>query len=232
MPSTRRQLLTAAGLTSLTALLAACGSSPQAPKTQNQTSTADATSTNIQPAGRIEDQGYQLNSRVEGAPTATLYTDFQCPYCKAVDPAFHEAATLLDGTMNVTVKNLPLPGHTYALPAAYAVMAAEAQGKRHEYSTKIFDQQQNWSQAQDITAVLETFTSYAQDLGLDTDRFTTDLRKEELHQIVETEFQEALDLGAQGTPSFAVDGKISQTLDSSSTAQEIVTEFKRLANLS
>lgn len=228
MPFPRRQLLTTAGLTALTAFLAACTSSPQTPQTQNHTSTASA---KPQPAGRIQDQGYQLNSRVEGAPTATLYTDFQCPYCKAVDPAVHEAAALLDGTMNVTVKNFPLPGHAYALPAAYAVMAAEAQGKRHEYSTTLFDQQENWSQAEDIPAVLETLTGYAQDLGLDTDRFTTDLRKEELHRIVSTEFQDAIDLGAQGTPTFAVNGTISQDLDASSTAQEIVAEFKRLANL-
>ena len=73
--------------------------------------------------------GYRLNREVPGAGTATLYTDYQCPYCAKAEPKFEEAAKKLDGIMNVTVRHMPLNMHANAVPAALAVEAATAQGK-------------------------------------------------------------------------------------------------------
>ena len=80
--------------------------------------------------------GYRLNSEVPGAGTATLYTDYQCPYCAKAEPKFEEAAKKLDGVLNVTVRHMPLDIHANAVPAALAVQAAEAQGKHVEMANR------------------------------------------------------------------------------------------------
>ena len=88
--------------------------------------------------------GYRLNREVPGAGTATLYTDYQCPYCAKAEPKFEEAAKKLDGVLNVTVRHMPLNMHANAVPAALAVEAAEAQGKHVEMANKLFAAQNDW----------------------------------------------------------------------------------------
>ena len=82
--------------------LVACGGSTES------TSGVSAATSGESAAGVRTDAGYQLNAVTDGAPTVTLYTDLQCPYCAKADPKYREAAAELEGTMNVTVRHFPL----------------------------------------------------------------------------------------------------------------------------
>ncbi len=88
--------------------------------------------------GERDEVGYHLNTPKQGAPTVTLYTDYQCPYCAKAEPTYEKVAKDLEGTMNVTVRNMPLSQiHKNAIAAAQAVQAAELQGKHLEMANKL-----------------------------------------------------------------------------------------------
>lgn len=222
MRITRRTALTGTGFIALAGLLAACGAA--------KTESTDHTAADADHMGRNEN-GFQLNTVVKDAPVATLYTDFQCPYCKIAEPNFEEAARELDGVMNMTVKNLPLPMHANAVSAARAVMAAEQQGKRIAFTHKIFDQQDDWKNTSDPDALLEKYVSYAETIGLDLEKFRADFKNEKLHKIVEDEYAESLELGVRGTPSYLVDGVHAPELESSSSVDELVSTFKKMGGI-
>ena len=175
--------------------------------------------------------GYRLNSEVPGAGTATLYTDYQCPYCAKAEPKFEEAAKKLDGVLNVTVRHMPLDIHANAVPAALAVQAAEAQGKHVEMANKVFSTQEDWKNTKDIAALRTLFGNYAKELGLDTDKFDKDLVDEKTLEIVKKDYDHALSIGVKGTPSFVVNDKVVQGLDSASSVDELIETFKREAGV-
>ncbi len=178
---------------------------------------------------RTED-GYHLNKVVKDAPTVTLYTDYQCPYCGKIDPTFNDVAKKLEGEMNVTVKHFPLPMHDYAAPAAHAVQAAENQGKHTEMVEAVFKHQEDWKQATNADAVYnDFFAKYAEELKLDMDQFKTDYNSELTKNLVETDYKSGENIDVKGTPTVAVNGKVLENVESSTPADEIVSEAKKAA---
>lgn len=175
--------------------------------------------------------GFRLNREVPGAGTATLYTDYQCPYCAKTEPKFEEAAKKLDGIMNVTVRNMPLNMHANAVPAALAVQAAEAQGKHLEMADKLFATQNDWKNIKERDKLRTLFTNYAKELGLNTEEFDKVLVASETVKPIQRDYEHAVKIGAKGTPTFAVNDKVVEGLDSSSSVDDLVSTFKREAGV-
>lgn len=175
--------------------------------------------------------GYRLNREVPGAGTATLYTDYQCPYCAKTEPKFEEAAKKLDGIMNVTVRNMPLNMHANAVPAALAVQAAEAQGKHLEMADKLFATQNDWKGISERDKLRTRFNDYAKELGLNTEEFNKVLVASDTIKPIQRDYEHAVKIGAKGTPTFAVNDKVIEGLDSSSSVDDLVSTFKREAGV-
>lgn len=175
--------------------------------------------------------GFRLNREVPGAGTATLYTDYQCPYCAKAEPKFEEAAKKLDGIMNVTVRNMPLNMHANAVPAALAVQAAEAQGKHLEMADKLFATQNDWKGISERDKLRTLFNNYAKELGLNTEEFNKVLVASETVKPIQRDYEHAVKIGAKGTPTFAVNDKVVEGLDSSSSVDDLVSTFKREAGV-
>lgn len=176
--------------------------------------------------------GFRLNREVPGAGTATLYTDYQCPYCAKTEPKFEEAAKKLDGIMNVTVRNMPLNMHANAVPAALAVQAAEAQGKHLEMADKLFATQNDWKGISERDKLRTLFNNYAKELGLNTEEFNKVLVASETVKPIQRDYEHAVKIGAKGTPTFAVNDKVVEGLDSSSSSvDDLVSTFKREAGV-
>lgn len=175
--------------------------------------------------------GYRLNREVPGAGTATLYTDYQCPYCAKTEPKFEEAAKKLDGIMNVTVRNMPLNVHANAVPAALAVQAAEAQGKHLEMADKLFATQNDWKGIKERAELRTRFNDYAKELGLNTEEFNKVLVASDTIKPIQRDYEHAVKIGAKGTPTFAVNDKVIEGLDSSSSVDDLVSTFKREAGV-
>lgn len=175
--------------------------------------------------------GYRLNREVPGAGTATLYTDYQCPYCAKAEPKFEEAAKKLDGIMNVTVRHMPLNMHANAVPAALAVEAATAQGKHLEMANKLFNTQNDWKNIKERDKLRTLFNDYAKELGLNVEEFDKVLLASDTVKPIQRDYEHAVKIGVKGTPTFAVNDKVVEGLDSSSSVEDLVSTFKREAGV-
>ena len=245
-PLNRRTLLL--GVVPAAALgLSACGSSSSQPSASASSSgSASASASATASASASADPsasatasataddgyvGYRLNREVPGAGTATLYTDYQCPYCAKAEPKFEEAAKKLDGIMNVTVRNMPLNMHANAVPAALAVEAAEAQGKHLEMANKLFATQNDWKNIKERDKLRTLFNDYAKELGLNVEEFDKVLLASDTVKPIQRDYEHAVKIGVKGTPTFAVNDKVIEGLDSSSSVDDLVSTFKRDAGV-
>ena len=245
-PLNRRTLLL--GVVPAAALgLSACGSSssqPSASASASGSASASASATasasaSADPSASVSGSataddgyvGYRLNREVPGAGTATLYTDYQCPYCAKAEPKFEEAAKKLDGIMNVTVRHMPLNMHANAVPAALAVEAAEAQGKHLEMANKLFATQNDWKNIKERDKLRTLFNDYAKELGLNVEEFDKVLLASDTVKPIQRDYEHAVKIGVKGTPTFAVNDKVVEGLDSSSSVDDLVSTFKREAGV-
>lgn len=179
-----------------------------------------------------DDTGYHLNKLVDGAPTVTLYTDYEVFECAKAELAYEKAAKDLEGTMNVTVRNMPLSQiHKNAIAAAQAVQAAELQGKHLEMANKLFETQDSWKDITEQTEFAGVLLSYAQELGLDEEKFKTDLVDPKTIDLIKGDFEYGQKIGVKGTPQFAVNDKPLENVDSSTSAEDMAKEFKKAAGL-
>ena len=222
----------ASGSASASASTAATSASASASATASASASADP-SASVSGSATADDGyvGYRLNREVPGAGTATLYTDYQCPYCAKAEPKFEEAAKKLDGIMNVTVRHMPLNMHANAVPAALAVEAATAQGKHLEMANKLFNTQNDWKNIKERDKLRTLFNDYAKELGLNVEEFDKVLLASDTVKPIQRDYEHAVKIGVKGTPTFAVNDKVVEGLDSSSSVDDLVSTFKREAGV-
>jgi protein-disulfide isomerase len=142
-------------------------------------------------------------SPVKGSPrapvTIVVFSDFQCPFCGRAEPTVKQLEDEYKDKLKVVWKNQPLPFHPNAMPAAKAAMAANKQGKFWEMHDKLFSNQQALGDA--------VYAQYAKELGLDMAKFNADLNSPEIAQSIQKDMQEGASLGANGTPTFFINGR-------------------------
>lgn len=142
------------------------------------------------------------NSPVKGPANAKVtiveFSDFQCPFCQMGANNVEQVLKKYPNDVKLVFKNLPLPMHAQAKPAAKAALAANKQGKFWEFHDAFFANQQKLGPA--------FFEQKAKDLGLDMDRFKKDMESPELDKQVDEEMALAQQHGVMGTPGFIVGG--------------------------
>jgi protein-disulfide isomerase len=169
-----------------------------------------------QDAGRTDTTA---DTKVKGDPEASVtlieYSDFQCPACAAYYPLTKRLSEEFPDTLKVVYRHYPLTRiHPNAFPAARAAEAAHWQGKFWEMHDLLFEKQKEWSGLSDPT---DTFTAYAQGIGLDTERFREDLKDSGLGTAVKADQAKGDRDKVQGTPTFLLNG---QKLDNPSSYEE------------
>lgn len=127
-------------------------------------------------------------------------SDFQCPVCKRAYQPMKQLHKDFPSQVELVFKQLPLSMHKYALPGAIASMAAARQGKFWEYADILFTK---WGRFEDAMLV-----GIATQLGLNIPRFKKDMADPLLRARAQTESEASLAIGARGTPSFLINGKL------------------------
>jgi len=149
---------------------------------------------------------YSVNT--EGAPvrgdedaklTIVEFSDFQCPFCRRVNPTLAKILEEYGDKVKIVFKHLPLSIHPKAPAAHAAAEAAHRQGKFWPMHDRIFADQAAMSP--------EKYLEYAQELGLDMERFQRDLNDPAIRQRIESDSAEGASLGVSGTPAFFVNGR-------------------------
>lgn len=152
-----------------------------------------------QPTNHIKGEGKK-------GVTLTEYGDFQCPICLAYEPSVKEVYSRFSKDIYFQFRNLPLVSiHPNAFAAARAAEAAGMQNKYWEMHDKLYENQSAWSGSNNA---LSLFKTYAQQIGIDVDKFTTDYAKKEVNDAINAdlaEFQKTRQ--DQQTPTFFINGK-------------------------
>jgi protein-disulfide isomerase len=136
----------------------------------------------------------------EAPVTALEYGDYECPYCRGAARDVHRMLDLYPGSIRFVFRNFPIPQlHPHAEQAAEAAEAAAAQGKFWE----MYELLLRPSSGLDLDSLL----SYARDLGLDTDRFRSEVTGRAYAAKIEHDVREGIRNGVNATPKFYIDGK-------------------------
>ncbi len=139
-----------------------------------------------------------LRGPADAPVTIVEFSDFQCPFCKKVQPVLQQLSETYGDQLRWSFKDLPLNNiHPEAQRAAEASRCAGEQGKFWEYRAGLFE-------APRVTQDLHQ--RLGESLGLDLDSFQECLASEKYRQLVEGDSEEATRLGITGTPAFLVNG--------------------------
>ena len=135
----------------------------------------------------------------EAPVTLVEYADFECPYCGQAEPIVREL--LADfGDIRYVWRHLPLRDvHPHAQFAAEAAEAAARQGAFWAMHDLLLDHQG--------ALLTPDLVGYAEQLGLDVARFTTDLRRHAGAARVAQDVDSADLSGVSGTPTFFLNGR-------------------------
>jgi Na+/H+ antiporter NhaA len=138
---------------------------------------------------------------VDDAPiTLVEYGDFECPYCGQAEPIIRELLSACDDDLRFVFRHLPLSDvHPHAQMAAEAAEAAAAQGAFWAMHDLLFAHQD------ELTA--RALRSYADELGLDPERFSDELRRRRHAARVRDDVATADASGVTGTPTFFINGR-------------------------
>jgi len=147
-------------------------------------------------------------AHVRGNPDAPVtleeFADFQCPPCGQFAPFAEELLREYDSRLRVVFRNFPLPAHEHAREAALAAEAAGFQGKFWEMHDTLYREQAAWSKAPNAR---ELFESYAGTLGLDMDKFKTDMDSDAAKARVDSDHALGDFLGVKVTPTLFINNR-------------------------
>jgi protein-disulfide isomerase len=162
--------------------------------------------------GEKEDTKTAFKVPVAGSPqfgggdkalaTIVVFSDFQCPYCKKVEPTFKALKEKYGDKIRFVWKNEPLPFHPRAEPAAQMALEARAQkGDKGfwEAHDKLFESQPKLEDA-DIEKV-------AEEMKLDMAKVKAAMKEHKYKKEIDADMDLADDVQASGTPHMFINGR-------------------------
>ncbi|HEY7492551.1 MAG TPA: thioredoxin domain-containing protein, partial [Candidatus Tectomicrobia bacterium] len=151
------------------------------------------------PTVHVSTEGEPSLGPTNAAVTIVEFSDFQCPYCRSVQPALKQLLQEYQDRVKLVFRDFPLRNiHPQAQKAAEAAQCAAEQQQFWPYHDKLFA-------ATELQ--VNELKQYAQDLGLNMQQFTTCLDSDKYAQAVERDLQDGMQAGVSATPSFFVNGQ-------------------------
>ena len=156
--------------------------------------------------------------------TLVEYGDFECTYCGQAEQVIRELLSSLGADVRYVWRHLPLNDvHPRAQLAAEASEAAAAQGKFWDMYDALLSHQDE--------LVPRDLTRHAEQLGLNVDRFTDELRRREYAPRVSEDVTSADESGVSGTPTFFINGRRHYGVYDIDTLTDAVRAAKNRARL-
>jgi protein-disulfide isomerase len=169
------------------------------PKPQRLRALYGTEDTIIDLAVPVDPEREHIRGPVRALVTLVEYADFECPYCGQAEPVIREL--LADyGDLCYVWRHLPLTDvHPHAMLAAQASEAAAAQDRFFEMHDELLDHQG--------ALTIKDIMRYAAEIGLDTERFTRDMRNDVGAAKIAADTDSADLSSVSGTPTFFINGK-------------------------
>jgi protein-disulfide isomerase len=155
---------------------------------------------------------------VEAALTLVEYGDFECPFCGLAVPEVRQLRTRLGDDLRFVYRHFPRPEHPHAKHAAEAAECAAAQGEDRFWAMHdaLFANQNALDDAH--------VRQYAEDIGLDVQRFGADMAHHTYLERVHQDLEGAVRSDVHGTPTFFING---QRYEGPATASDLYPELLR-----
>jgi protein-disulfide isomerase len=131
--------------------------------------------------------------------TIVEFTDYQCPFCQGFySRAYKELKKQYvdTGKLRFVLRDLPLPNHQFAKPAAIASHCAGEQNKFWEMHDALFEGGGKLNP--------DDILDYASTIGLQEDPFNTCLTSGKFKNDINQDVQDAKNAGIRGTPAFVI----------------------------
>jgi Na+/H+ antiporter NhaA len=136
----------------------------------------------------------------DAAVTLLEYGDYECPYCGQAEGIIRELLLSFGDDLRYVWRHLPLNDvHPHAQMAAEAAEAAGAQGR-------FWDMHDTLIAHQDALRAVD-LVGYAEELGLDVERFWDELRRRVHAPRVAEDVASADASGVSGTPTFFINSR-------------------------
>ena len=135
-----------------------------------------------------------VSGNPNGDVTVVEFFDYRCPYCKrALEPVLELLAS--DQGVRVVWKEFPILGPVSRF-AARAAMAADRQGRYHEFHVAVMGAGEELTEAGVI--------AIAAGIGLDVERLRRDMEDPAIGAYLDETARLAGTLGIRGTPAFVI----------------------------
>ncbi len=134
--------------------------------------------------------------------TMVVFSDFQCPFCKRVEPTLEQLRRTYGDRLRIVWKDMPLPFHDRAMPAA--ILAREARAQKGDAAFWDMHDRLFASQGSLQDTDLERL---AREAGLDVGRARRALARKSHQGAIYTDMDLGDDLRASGAPHFFVNGR-------------------------
>ncbi|MCB9728571.1 MAG: thioredoxin domain-containing protein [Deltaproteobacteria bacterium] len=146
-----------------------------------------------------EVEGAGTKGAADAPITIVEFSDFQCPYCSRVGSPLEQLVAKYPKQVRVVFRNFPLDFHKNAQKAAEAALAANAQGRFWDMHDIMFQNQKNLE--------VSNLLAYAEQIGLDMDKFKADLDSGKYAAAVKADIAEGQRVGVRGTPTVLINGR-------------------------
>ncbi|MBD3281249.1 thioredoxin domain-containing protein [Candidatus Uhrbacteria bacterium] len=175
---------------------------------------------NIDPNITFNDNRNPETGPSDAKVTVRIYSDFQCPACKIAESELAIIRTEYQDRVRFIWNDFPLTNiHPNAPVAALAARCAGEQGRFWEYAEKIYESQEEWEYS---TSPRNHFFELVNELNLNEEKFNQCLFDENIMDLIEKDFQEAIAMNLNSTPTFFINRKmITGAMDQASWRQEL-----------
>ena len=176
--------------------------------------------------GKLVREDSHMTGKVGAKVTLVEFGDYQCPFCSQFDPTVEKLVSDFGSNpdFNFVFRNFPLPQHQYAKIAAEAAEAAGAQGKFFDMEHKIYANQNTWVASSNP---LDIFVQYATDLGLDANKFKSEVQSNAYNNRIQTDLTDADALGVNSTPTLYLNGEKTNSADYATLKSQIEDALKK-----
>lgn len=137
--------------------------------------------------------------------TVVEYLDFECEACRVYYTITKQLSEEYKDKIRFVVRYFPLPGHKNSMTSALTAEAAGKQGKFWEMYDVLYEKQKDWGEKQLADSSL--FDIYATQIGLDVNKYKSDIKSQETKDRINRDKESAISLGIQGTPTFFINGE-------------------------
>ena len=151
------------------------------------------------PRVNVVSAGHPWTGGKDAAVTIVEFSDFQCPYCRAAEPALKQIRVKYGDKVKLVYMDFPLGMHQHAMDAAVAGRCAADQDKFWQFHDAIFADQSKLDAA--------SLKADAAKVGVDTKKFNVCFAAKPGVAGINADQAEGQRLGVSGTPTFFVNGR-------------------------